>query len=862
LGEALQLTDKRSVAAFSTFLNGADDVLELNDALLEARGTAKEMADKQLDNLSGAVTILNSAWEGFILSLEDGNGSFARTLKNIVRVVTELLSLASGTEKLKSELTESELKVREFAESIITVSKFVGVLVVGFVAYKAAMIASRIATLAMAAANKIATTSFKALNTAMKANVIGLVVSVLATLIASMKLFSSETDDATEAQRKFNEEQKALADQLKSIEERYKIREKLSKKQLQTLRAEIQEQLDLEEERAGVLKTQEDLIKSRNEAIKEQNKADLEASKLSIKAIDDEIAALEAKKFTTLDQRKIDDDEISRLKLKKKELKDTEVLLQELDAFDGKDILGLSLDKIEKDEARIAEINKLLSEIRSADSSGGKKSAVAGLLNENAEALKKAKEALNAATSEEGIQQELKNIKLLEKERRRLLGITAQEKKDATIALEKEIQKIEEQYAIGKLDADRDTELEGARIAEEIKREEIEKSTASEKVKNEKLLELEEQTLKEKAEINRRYAKLIEEENLETAYKAQRIEIANSKATAEAIEKAETASREKHKQDLAAIDRKYAELEQKQKDDERKKEYAKEQELEKKKREAQRETTDLAINAGLDALARLNAAEQEKINNEIEANKDQISKQQALATEGLENTLAFEEAQLAKLEKKKLDADKKAIRLEKIKALYAAYSAAASSGDNQAIVKVLSDFAIIQGIETAITSFGTGTGEYGTFEDALEAKGGSKGGNSIRKGIVKGEKHNTRGFGIPVLVEGDEGLLSGNQMNNLGKDNFIKLASALDKGVLGSDIFGSQISLVPQINNVSVDFSSLQSEMKDVKRAIESKPVPSLHAESISETITDLVHTVRAGSKTVKSRYRINKRRL
>ncbi|CAN8142810.1 hypothetical protein THIOSC15_810002 [uncultured Thiomicrorhabdus sp.] len=45
LGEALQLTDKRSVAAFATFLSGTDDVLKLNDALEKAQGTAQKMAD-------------------------------------------------------------------------------------------------------------------------------------------------------------------------------------------------------------------------------------------------------------------------------------------------------------------------------------------------------------------------------------------------------------------------------------------------------------------------------------------------------------------------------------------------------------------------------------------------------------------------------------------------------------------------------------------------------------------------------------------------------------------------------------------------------------------------------------------------
>jgi len=107
LGEALQLTDKRSVAAFATFLDGTDSVLELNDSLEQAAGTAQQMADTQLDNLAGSLTILNSAWEGFILSLEDGNGSFSRLLRTIVDGTTALLGLITGIEDVTEQTFKS-----------------------------------------------------------------------------------------------------------------------------------------------------------------------------------------------------------------------------------------------------------------------------------------------------------------------------------------------------------------------------------------------------------------------------------------------------------------------------------------------------------------------------------------------------------------------------------------------------------------------------------------------------------------------------------------------------------------------------------------------------------------------------------
>jgi len=110
LGEALELTDVRSVAAFSTFLEGADDVLVLNDALEKAQGTAKEMAEIQLDNLAGSVTKLGSAWEGLVLSVESGEGAISKGLRSFVDGVTKLLGVLT-----KANLTYKDIvsNVRE-----------------------------------------------------------------------------------------------------------------------------------------------------------------------------------------------------------------------------------------------------------------------------------------------------------------------------------------------------------------------------------------------------------------------------------------------------------------------------------------------------------------------------------------------------------------------------------------------------------------------------------------------------------------------------------------------------------------------------------------------------------------------------
>jgi len=249
LGEALNLTDKRSVAAFATFLDGTDSVLELNEALLASGGTAQQMADTQLDNLSGSVTILNSAWEGFILSLEDGNGSFSRVLRNIVDLATEILSLLTGTEKLTSEMSKHEKVVRKYAKSFISIFKAVGSLVAAFITFKVVVSATmavskayttinnvlRISKIALSGGIGKATKAMKAFNTVSKANVIGLVVVLLAAAVAAWVAFNNGVSEAIRLQKIFDETSaKSAASRKIEIDERRK--DQLSIIELEELR--------------------------------------------------------------------------------------------------------------------------------------------------------------------------------------------------------------------------------------------------------------------------------------------------------------------------------------------------------------------------------------------------------------------------------------------------------------------------------------------------------------------------------------------------------------------------------------------------------------------------------------------------
>jgi hypothetical protein len=83
----------KTSAAAGVILSGQSVKLnELTTALNGADGAAQEMADTMLNNLSGDITIAGSAWEGFILSLEDGKGAMGKAARSMVQGFTSLLT--------------------------------------------------------------------------------------------------------------------------------------------------------------------------------------------------------------------------------------------------------------------------------------------------------------------------------------------------------------------------------------------------------------------------------------------------------------------------------------------------------------------------------------------------------------------------------------------------------------------------------------------------------------------------------------------------------------------------------------------------------------------------------------------------
>lgn len=254
LGTATKLVGKNAAASFLVLAEGVETTERLEEGLNNAAGAAQEMADIQLDNLAGSITILNSAWEGFILSLEDGDGKFSSLLRTIVDVVTELLSMATGTAKAVEELDEAGLRIRDIADKTIILGKAIVIVVSGFIAFKVTLTAINIATklytvttnalrvaqVALSGGIKGSTRAMKGFNAASKANALGALAAVIATVVVAFIAFRDSAREAAQAQRELNKELKASRDLQASIDARLKILTSLNKAQLKNLLTDIE----------------------------------------------------------------------------------------------------------------------------------------------------------------------------------------------------------------------------------------------------------------------------------------------------------------------------------------------------------------------------------------------------------------------------------------------------------------------------------------------------------------------------------------------------------------------------------------------------------------------------------------------
>ncbi len=315
LAKALELTDKRSVAAFTTFLNGADSMLALRDSITDCTGDFQQMAKTMADNAAGSWGGFQSAAEGLILKFFD----FREALKTLYEWGTAVVNwLGTFIDALAPVGTALGFVVKVVGGLISVLGSVIGwftnlftqtklgiavinVLVAAFVAYKLSVIASsaavkrfiadivakKAAMISEISVTKLATAATHAFNAALKENPIGLVLKGIALLvtgilsfIGSTKKATTETSYLTEATNKYREAvMKANA------------QAQMERDRLMKLRRIAMDELETKEHRIKAIKELNRIIPG----YKAQLDSETGAYRENKKALDDYILSLEKK---------------------------------------------------------------------------------------------------------------------------------------------------------------------------------------------------------------------------------------------------------------------------------------------------------------------------------------------------------------------------------------------------------------------------------------------------------------------------------------------------------------------------------------------------------------------------------------
>ena len=127
----MEIVDRRQVQAMNTFIAGSDALSDFNDLMEQSSGKGKEMADVMENTLGGALLKLKSAWEGFTLTLMEGD--FGTWLQGFVEDNVFLLNhyakqfgtaeqnsvsiISQANKDVKAILKDQEEALKQFKEN-------------------------------------------------------------------------------------------------------------------------------------------------------------------------------------------------------------------------------------------------------------------------------------------------------------------------------------------------------------------------------------------------------------------------------------------------------------------------------------------------------------------------------------------------------------------------------------------------------------------------------------------------------------------------------------------------------------------------------------------------------------------------
>ncbi|WP_417008623.1 phage tail tape measure protein [Bacteroides congonensis] len=317
LAKTLELTDKRSVSAFNAFLEGADKIIPLRDAVTDVGDALKAMSDEKANTVQGSIKKMESAIEGLILKFYESRGA----MKLVIDAFT---GLVNGIGWCIDKFTQYRAVLLPL---IITLGTYLATtkLVVAWnarnlagttaniVMEKAHAISLALSTAAIKVKNMVmglytgrvtlATVATAAWNAVLKLNPFVAVATALVALITGIYSYVTSTNAAAKATKQMAEIEKGVRDETGKTEE-----------QIRLLTDAIHNELLSNEQRYEAISKLKEIIPDYNAELSKEGKVIRE----NTAAIREYIAQKADMKL-----EKGYEDELVQLRNKRKELKET-----------------------------------------------------------------------------------------------------------------------------------------------------------------------------------------------------------------------------------------------------------------------------------------------------------------------------------------------------------------------------------------------------------------------------------------------------------------------------------------------------------------------------------------------------------
>lgn len=397
---------------------------KVGTAIADIFGSAGEDAGLKFLKTLGDIDLTITSTTENLNNYQQSQLELVTAQEGLNKVVNDFFNdSATSFNKLKTAAISFATKGLKFIadnfESIVNVLKLVSV---GFIAFKVSIIATNLALSINTARTKIASiamnlftgrikrvrVSFRALNTTMKANVIGLVISAITIAITAFFAFREEVDENTEALKKLKEE---AGEAGATLQNRFDARLKLSTQQLKNLKSDIQESISLQEKE---LESETSIAVAQNKLI--QNRIDFNKKEIES----------ENERFNKF-KSNFEENSVT-VKQEEKDLKERIKILNDKIEAEEKNLVNVkdSTKETEKEKEQIKILNELLKQKNKLTKESNKESdkeIKKGLLEQIDEKIKQARAKQRATESKDEITKQQIKIKELEEERRILLDI-------------------------------------------------------------------------------------------------------------------------------------------------------------------------------------------------------------------------------------------------------------------------------------------------------------------------------------------------------------------------------------------------------------------------------------------------------